>query len=914
MKEFEGIAMTSVDEALQGRISGLDIVANSGNLGAGTTMRLRGVSTINGDANPLIVVNGNVWENDANKDFDYTDANAERFAELLNVNPEDIETISVLKDAAATAIWGAQGANGVIEIKTKRGERGKTRVQYTYRFTGTWQPESYKLLNGTDYTMFLKEAFFNQTLDNSFSTPGTNNYIPEINYNPNFTEHNMYDDDTDWLDAVKQFGQFHQHFLSLTGGGERANFRISGGYDNQTGSVIKQHLDRFTTRVALDYFVSNRIKVSTNFDLTYTKNQKNYNVNGDLIAIAYNKMPNLSIYEEDENGNDTDRYYTMNRYIDTPSDYKAAARLLQEQYDMSNPVAVAHNAKNDERTVSLSPEFILRYDMLGTEDDKTKLTYEGQIIFSIYSLDDDVFYPGTLLSNNWKADSYNIASTRSYKSNSLSTRHTLTFTPYFKNEAHKLSMMARVQYNTGNSSDQNYGIKWLPTTNDITSALAGGVPTSFSSGAGEWKSMFMLFQMHYAYKGKYIFDATIRRDGSVNFGPERRWGNFPGISARWNISDEALMQKVKWVNMLSIRPGWGIVGRQPGSEGLFYSRYTNGAGYLSVGTSVAPANIQMKSLKWEQKETYNIGTDFGFFNERLTGSVDVYKRDTKDLLSNIQVPALSNLINYLDSNIASLTNQGVEVELNGILISTKDLSWTIGGNMAYNVNRITKLNTSADNKAGVRTGGISGGTDNWVQMHQVGYPVSSFYVYQQVYDQNGKPLYGQYVDRNDDGVVNESDRYFFHKPAPDFTFGFNTNLSYKNWTFALSGHASLGNYVYNNVASNSEMFKDLWVNSFVSNRLVSALDSNFPDAMYISDYYIENGSYLKLDNATVGYTFPKLMEVNPNRFASLNIFATVQNICTFTKYSGIDPEVWGGIDGTVYPRPRTYVLGLKFNF
>ena len=291
MKEFEGLAMTSVDEALQGRISGLDIVANSGNLGAGTTMRLRGVSTINGDANPLIVVNGNVWENDANKDFDYTDANAERFAELLNVNPEDIESISVLKDAAATAIWGSQGANGVIEIKTKRGQRGKTKVQYTYRFTGTWQPESYKLLNGDDYTMFLKEAFFNQTNNNSFSTPGNANYIPEINYaHGYFSEANMYDDNTDWLKAVKQFGQFHQHFISLTGGGEKANFRISGGYDNQTGSVIKQHLDRFTTRVALDYFVSNRITVRTNFDLTYTKNQKNYNVNGDLIGIAYNKI------------------------------------------------------------------------------------------------------------------------------------------------------------------------------------------------------------------------------------------------------------------------------------------------------------------------------------------------------------------------------------------------------------------------------------------------------------------------------------------------------------------------------------------------------------------------------------------------------------------------------------------------
>ena len=242
------------------------------------------------------------------------------------------------------------------------------------------------------------------------------------------------------------------------------------------------------------------------------------------------------------------------------------------------------------------------------------------------------------------------------------------------------------------------------------------------------------------------------------------------------------------------------------------------------------------------------------------------------------------------------------------------MSWTAGVNMAYNHNEITRLNTSSEDKTGVRTGGVAGGTDNWVQMHQVGYPANAFYVYQQAYDKNGAPIYGIYVDQNNDGVINESDRYFYHKPAADYTFGFNTNFSWKNWTAALSAHASLGNWVYNNVASDDEMFKDLWVNSFVSNRLVSALDSRFEDAMYISDYYIRNASFLKLDNFTLGYTFPKLFNVAPERPASLNIFGTVQNICTLTKYGGMDPEVYGGIDGAVYPRPRTYVVGLKFNF
>jgi len=264
MKEFENLGMTSVDEALQGRISGLDIVSNSGNLGAGTTMRLRGVSTIYGNANPLIVVNGNPLREDLyDANFDYTNANEEKFAELLAVNPEDIESITVLKDAAGTAVWGSQGANGVIEIKTKRGSRGKTKVQYTFRFTGTWQPEGYKLLNGDDYTMYLKEAYFNPELNSSYGSKGNSDYIPEINYDRDFTEYNMFNDNTDWEKAVKQFGTYQQHFVSLTGGGSKAQFRISAGYDTQKGSIIKQHLDRFTTRVALDYFVSNRISVKT---------------------------------------------------------------------------------------------------------------------------------------------------------------------------------------------------------------------------------------------------------------------------------------------------------------------------------------------------------------------------------------------------------------------------------------------------------------------------------------------------------------------------------------------------------------------------------------------------------------------------------------------------------------------------
>jgi iron complex outermembrane receptor protein len=306
--------------------------------------------------------------------------------------------------------------------------------------------------------------------------------------------------------------------------------------------------------------------------------------------------------------------------------------------------------------------------------------------------------------------------------------------------------------------------------------------------------------------------------------------------------------------------------------------------------------------------------DFGFWNDRLTAAVDVYKRDTRDILNYIPVPALSNLTNYLNTNIGSMTNQGVEVDLNAILVETRDASWSVGFNAAYNKNKITKLTVSDDDATGVETGGISGGTGNNVQMFQVGYPMRTFNLYQQVYDTAGNPVNGVYVDRNNDGQINADDKYLGHHADPDWTFGFNTSFSWKNWTAALSGHASLGNWVYNNVASDTEMLADLWTNQFISNRVSGATKSMFSQAQYLSDYYLQDGSYLKLDNFTLGYTFPKLFNVTADRPFSLNIFGTVQNICCLTRYTGIDPEIYGGIDGTVYPRPRTFVAGVKLNF
>ncbi len=959
MKEFEGVAMTSVDEALQGRIAGLDIVANSGNLGAGTTMRLRGVSTINGNANPLIVVNGNVWMDDMDSDFDYTNANEDKFAELLCVNPEDIESITVLKDAAATAIWGSQGANGVIEIKTKRGKQGKTSIQYSYSFKGNWQPNGYELLTGDEYTMYLKEAYFNPRQEKGFATNTSKGYIPEIAYNKAFSEYDMYNDNTDWRKAVQQFGETHDHYIALSGGGEKANFRISGGYHTETGTAIKQKFDRYTTRVALDYFVSDRIKVASNFDLTYYNNKKNHQAYGDLLGIALKKMPNLSIYEE-ENGRDTDRFYTMNPFLTKEeagfnagsgnfSDYD----LLKDQYALPNPVAIAHLARLNEKIVQLRPEFILSYDILGTEADQHRLKYEGQIRFDIRTSNTDSFFPGSILSSNWSDNNYNSASSSSYKSHGLSTRHTLTFTPHFNNENHSLLAMARFEYGESSSSSQNLGNKWLPTTDaHIVSPSAGGVNTGFGSGAGEGRSENFLFQVHYAWKGKYVADVTLRRDGSTRFGPSKRWGNFPGVSFRWNISDEPWMERVKWISMLSIRPGWGIVGNSPGQEGLYYSKYATGGSYLG-GTATYPSNIRLTALKWEEKETWNLGFDFGFFDGLIDGDLSIYTQKTTDLLmGGYAIPSSSGYTSLSNHNVGSMRNEGWEFNLNGHrVVKLGKFSMDFNLTFANNRNEIltmdetvlesinkefeyrneqylsrVQLHNPLGSIYGFRFKGVYQYTDysepeikgvsgpnapvvknekGEVVLNSAGNPKMMYF------DYNGKqyPFVGGdaiYEDVNHDGQINELDIVYLGSSLPKLTGGFGFRFNYAQWSLNLQFNYRYGQKVINearmgleNMATNQNQSRavnwrwhtegDDYGRDCLMPRAATT-QTGFATYNYLgSDRFVEDASFIRLNYAQLSYTFdPKMLKKWGIKALRFNLSAN--NLFVLTKYSGADPE------------------------
>ena len=962
MKEFSGLSFTTVDEALQGRIAGLDIVANSGNLGSGTSMRLRGVSSINGNQEPLIVVDGNVWETGNTKDFDFTSANDEKFAELLNVNPEDIENISVLKDAAATAIWGSQGANGVIEIKTKRGVRGKTRVTYSFRLTGTYQPQGMKLLNGDEYTMMLKEEYFNPHLQASASAN-----IDEINYRSGgeFSEYQMYNNNTDWVDAVKQVGWRQNHYVALSGGGEKAHFRIAAGYDHETGSIIKQQLDRFTTRVALDYFVSDRIKIATNVALTYTDNQKNY---ADLLSVAYRRMPNLSIYEEDRNGNSLGEYYSM---LPTSNEV-----FKDNQFKDYNPIALAYLAQNEETSYNIEPEFKLNYELLGIDDEKSRLTYEGKIVFNIFNRYNDMFRPVELSTDGWTSSDANLATNNAYKSLGVTTTHTLTYVPQFRNKDHSLMMMLRGQLVKGTNTTQNTSEYGLPS-GTIRSASAPGIISTFSSSPGQWRSLYFTYSAHYAYKGRYVVDFSVRRDGSTKFGPDERWGNFPALSGKWIVSDEPWFRKgLPFVSMLAARVGWGIVGNQPGGEGLFYSKYESGKGYIGNG-SAYQKNIQLKKLKWEQKETINLGVDFGFWNDLINGNVEVYRQKTTDLLmANRALPSSSGFASMAYQNVGAMENVGWEFNLNGNrIIKAGKFSVDFNITFANNRNKLTEmdetvlasLNSDFDKKNGSYLsrvelnrplGGIYGfrykGVYQYSKYSETEIPGVSGPNAPVARDKDGNVIldnYGRtkpvrfcytgveedekefkggdaiYEDVNHDGQINELDIVYLGSSLPKFTGGFGFKLHFGRLTWNNQFNFRYGNKIINKARMNAE---NMYSNNNQSRAVlwrwrVEGDDAPIPRALYNygynwlgSDRFVEDGSFIRLNYTQISYAMPPKV-LKKLGLHQLSVYVSANNLFVLTKYSGADPEVgYGGYgvvtDNAQTPRAKSFTGGVTISF
>ena len=974
MSEMEGLSFASVDEALQGQIAGLDIVFNSGDLGSGTQMRLRGTSTINGNQEPLIVVNDNIFEMPDGEDFDFTTANEDKFAQLLTVNPEDIESIEVLKDASASAIWGSRGSNGVIMIKTKRGSRGKTKVTYSYRFKDKWLPKGLNLLNGDDYTMFLKEAHFNPTQSSTASN------AQELNYNTSFAEYENFNNNTDWVDAISKHGQTHEHNLSLTGGGEKATFRVSGGYYKESGQIIKQKLDRFTTRMALDYYVSDRIRVSSDFALTYTNNNKNFQ---DLLPVAQIIMPNMSIWAQDPQGNNTDDYYLMRQ--------NASGIFDKNQKDIINPVAMGNLAWRKEKSYRIAPQISLDYQLLGLNHDETQLRYYGMVYMDANTLSNSSYRPSSLTTKGVNDGDYNASSTNDNKTLSFNTRHRLQFLPKFSNPDHVTQFMAQFEMTTGNGNSQASSSSGIPT--GIISTTTGTRVVSSSTSTWQWRSVAVLAQAFYSYKeGRYSATATLRRDGSTKFGANNRWGNFPSLSLRWNIIDEPWMQwaqdKIK-LSMLSLRPGWGMTGSQPGSEYLHYTTYDTSGQYMGT-TSIAQGGLRLTDLKWAKKNEYNIGTDFAFFpDEKLSGSFNYYDNNTTDqLMGGYAIPSSNGYSSLAYKNTGAVRNWGWELNISGNkFIKVGDFSVTAYANVAQNFNTILEMEESVlnntnkdfDYKNGSYLNRIQLGNplgslygfkfkgvymynyntnwtkERWAQAEQElaaegkklhdYYPVAGDADGNTIYGADGKPLRmaynfkdgsapysfrggdAMYDDINHDGNINQLDIVYLGNSNPKLQGGFGVTLQYKRLSLKSQFTYRYGVDVINSARMNVENMHSNNNQSIAVNwRWRKEGDATMmPRAMYNtgynwlgSDRYLEDASYLRMSFLQASYSFDpaKLKKYGMNQ---LYLSASADNLFILSKYTGLDPEIgangWGqAFDNSKTPRSRSFTLNLTIGF
>lgn len=854
--------VTSPADLMQGKSAGVVVTQGSGQPGSGSTIRIRGGSSLNASNDPLIVIDG----------LPISNSSISGVADpLASINPNDIESFTVLKDASATAIYGSRASNGVIIITTKKGQKGTSKIPHiSFDFTTSISQNSKYLdvMTGDEMRAAI-EAYAGKDSDAYLA---------------------LGDENTDWQKAIYQLGQSYDANLSISGnaGFGKAGYmpyRVSGGYFNEKGTLKTSSMERGTLALNLTpTFFDDHLKIALNGKGMYMNNRF---ANQGAISQAVEYDPTQPIYDDSENGLDGYRIWGTNGVPNTQSTCNPIATL--EQYkDIATAGRFIGNAQIDYKFHGLEAlRFNLNLGLDYSSSEGTVDTPEGS-------------------EQSWHTQT-EAGSGRHTEYSQMKKDETLEAYLAYDDTfgKHTVGAMAGYSWQHFYYESDDLTVK----QNNWDEVIKG------SETKSEYFLVSFFGRANYSYDNRYLLTATVRYDGTSRFA-NNKWGLFPSVAFAWNIKNESFLKNNKDLSTLKLRLSWGQTGQQDLQAGDYPSLpkyYTNliGSYYYFGNTVIIPITPQgyNADLKWETTTTYNAGVDLGFLNDRITASVNGYYRLTTDLLNYTPVPAGSNLKNYLNANIGSLVNYGVELDMNFIALQTSDWFWQIGVNGAWNRNEITQLTANdSDDYRGVATGGISGGVGNTIQRFMVGYPVNSFYVYQQVYDQDGKPIVGAYVDRNGDGMINADDMYCYKKAAPDFTFGLNTTLSYKNWTLAISAHANIGNYVYDNNSSRLSLLTDLWTNNFVSNRIDSAMEDGFTTAQYFSDYYVKDASFFKLDNITLGYNF------NLPHNMSLNLFGTVQNVCVITGYDGIDPEIFNGIDNNLWPRPRTYVLGVKFNF
>lgn len=875
-KDFNKGAITTPEQLIAGKVAGVQIVSNGGAPGSGSTIRIRGGASLNASNDPLVVIDGVPVA--PNRNLDGTPSIAGSPDPLSLINPNDIESFNILKDASAAAIYGSRASNGVIIITTKKGRSGKPKFNFSTQYSLSTLPKKADVLSPDEFRAYV----------NSHGTPA------QIAL--------MGDASTDWQDEIYDKAGSTDNNLSVSGSLKNLPYRVSLGYMNQDGILRTGNLNRTSAAITLNpKLLKDHLKID--FNLKGSVSHSRFADEG-AIGNAVRFDPTQSVYSSGK------RYGGYYEWLDPASTtgLKDLAPLnpvglLEQKRDKSDVKRSVGNIQFDYK-LHFFPDLRVNLN-LGYDVSEGKGTIDipdsaASVYKRYYNQPTNTYHSG--VNNQY----------RQKKSNILFESY-LNYVKEIKHIDSRVDAIAGYSYQ--DFSTTNYGFPDLTNDNVVVSA-----PT-FPFDKPQNRLISYFGRLNYSFKGKYLLTGTIRRDASSRFSEDNRVGWFPSGAFAWRIKEEEFLKGSNTISDLKLRLGYGVTGQQDGINNYDYipryavsneqAQYQFGSTYYDM---YRPAGYN-PNLKWEETTTYNVGLDYGFFNNRISGTLDVYLKKTKDLLSIIDQSAGTNFSNKIFANIGNMENRGIEFTINAQPVRNKNLVWDLGFNITYNENEITKLTFALDpNFPGNLVGGIAGGVGSTIQIHSVGYPKSSFYVYQQIYGKDGKPIEDLFEDRDRDGQVNVDDLYRYKSPDPDVFLGAYSNVNWKKWSAGFSLRANFGNYMYNNRFSNTGVQRNIIDPlGYLANGTRNVLETDFTgngDRYFLSDYYIENASFLRMDNINIGYNAGALVRKNTN----LRIGANVQNVFTITKYKGLDPEVFGGIDNNFYPRPRIFVISLNLDF
>jgi len=847
-KDFQRGNITSPEQLITGKVAGVQITSGGGQPGGGNTIRIRGGASLNASNDPLYVVDG----------VPLSGGTISGVSNPLSlINPNDIESFVVLKDANATAIYGSRASNGVILITTKKGQSGKTALAFSTQHIISEPARMLNVLSADEIKAYVE----------SHGTADQRALLGTAN--------------TNWLDEIYSSAYGTDNNFSVTGKYKKVPYRVSVGYLNQYGILRNDNMERTSGAISMSpSLLKDHLKIDLNVKGTYANTHFG---NQDAIASAAQFDPTQPVHQENGFGN----YFEWLRDPSTP-----------------NPNA----PRNPAGLVSLKSDSGKVYRSFGN----VKLDYSFHFLpelhanlnvgYDVARGKGGVFIPAFAASN---------ASTKGYVSKYLNDISNKVVEFYFnyakdvKSINSNINATAGYGYYTNREKKNNFPTYHADGTTTIsTPTYPFDIPRN--------RLLSYYGRLIYTYNSKYILSGTIRTDGSSRFSADNRWGVFPSAAFTWRLKQENFLKNQNALTDLKLRLSYGVTGQQDGIDNLYYlpsyyassndSQYQIGSTFYPLYTPTA----YNADLKWETTKTSNAGIDYSFLDGRISGSIDVYFKKTKDLISKVPVAVGSNFSNYLTVNLGNMENKGLEFSLNATPIKKDKLTWDLGFNLTHNKGEITNLNSSL-----VPTGDLKGATGNQIQAHAIGHKPFSFNVYKQVYDANGKPIQGAYLDLNNDGIITSSDRYLYESPAPKLILGFSTSVSYQKWTLSTVLRSNIGNYIYDNISSNFATSSNIISPSnLINNATADFLNTGFSQNQFFSDYYVKNASFLKMDNIGLNYNAGKILKNG----LTLNVSANVRNVFTITKYKGIDPESYSGIDYNLYPRPTTYVLGVNLGF